>query len=329
MGRLLFKKIKMKVLITGITGSGGSYFAEYLIEKGFIEVIGTSRYPEPTKHKNLIRVHDKVKCVIVDLLDFKKTLQIFDSEKPDIIFHLASNADVKKSFDEPFEIVNGNIAITLNILEALKILNLTQGYNPIIHVCSTAEVYGNSNSCLINESSPTRPINPYAVSKLAQDNLAWVYFLNYGLKVIRTRMFSYFNAKRSNLVASSFAIQIKKVLEDKQDVIVHGNLDSIRTILDIRDASEAYWLAATKGIAGEVYNIGANEEISIKNVLGHLIKISNKKIPTKFDSNLYRPSDIIRQVPDVSKFVKATGWKQNYNLMESLDFFWKEICFFW
>jgi GDP-D-mannose dehydratase len=258
-------------------------------------------------------------------------MRLIEKEKPDIIFHIASIANVRESFDNPTTVVKNNINITLNLLEVIRLLKIKNNYNPTIQICSTSEVYGNADSKFIpiNEECPLAPINPYAVSKLTQDSLSYVYYLNYGLKIIRTRMFSYLNAKRNNLFATSFAVQILKIQKGEQKILEHGSLNSKRTLLDVRDAVEAYWIASTKGKIGEVYNIGASEIISVKDVLNRLIRECGTEIKTKESNSLIRPSDISIQIPDCSKFYKQTKWKPKYNLDESFKYFWEEVRSYW
>jgi GDP-4-dehydro-6-deoxy-D-mannose reductase len=318
----------MKALITGITGSGGSYLAEFLCQMPDVKVYGTTRQTDLKNNKNIEKIYNKINIINVDMSDFGSLLTCIDQAKPDVIFHIASIADVKESFLHPYPIVVNNISITLNLLEAVRLLKEKSGYNPIIQVCSTSEIYGNVNGP-IKEDCVADPRNPYAASKLTQDVLGHVYYLNFGLKIIRTRMFSYFNAKRSNLFASNFAIQIKNIKEGRAQKLKHGNLHSIRTLLDVRDAAEAYWLAATQCDIGEVYNIGGSELISVGDVLKLLIDRSGINIETETDKNLLRPVDIDAQIPDSSKFQKKTGWEQKYNLRESVDFFSKEIEYYW
>jgi len=218
--------------------------------------------------------------------------------------------------------VHNNNNSTLNLLEGLR---LEKSKSKII-ICSTSEVYGDigKKNKRINEESMISPINPYAVSKTFQDLLAKNYFQIYGLKIIITRMFTYFNGRRNNLFASSFADQIVKIENGKQKTLFHGNLESQRTILDIRDAMEAYYLAAIKGLPGQIYNIGGHNKATVRQILKSLIKMSKKKIVSKVDKKLLRPKDIKFQVPDSTKFIKQTNWKQKYKVDESLDYLLKE-----
>ena len=202
--------------------------------------------------------------------------------------------------------------ITINLLEALRQLKS----KAIIIVCSTSEVYGNvsKKNMPIKETQQIAPINPYAVTKVFQDLMSQVYEKTFGLNIIITRMFSYMNARRNNLFQTAFANQVAAIEKGKLKYLKHGNLKSERTIIDTRDAMEAYWLAAKKGKIGEIYNISGKEKISINKFLKKLIALSSKKIICKLDKNLVRPKDIDLQISDFKKFQRDTGWKPQTNL---------------
>jgi GDP-mannose 4,6-dehydratase len=305
-----------KCLITGITGSGGSYLAEHIIKKNKnIKVFGLYR---SLGNLNILKknYNKKIFYSKVDLCNYQKLKNIIKKIKPDVIFHIASNADVRRSFDYPIECTHNNNTITSNLLEALRQLKL----NPITLICSTSEVYGavKKKDIPIKEEQRFSPANPYAVSKAFQDLLSQVYVKSFGLNIIITRMFSYTNARRHNLFQTAFANQIVKIERGELNCLKHGNLNSIRTFVDIEDAMEAYWLAATKGKIGEIYNIGGNKIISVKNFLQELIKLSKCKIKCSIDKSLLRPQDVTLQIPDVSKFKKHTGWKAKINFKASV-----------
>ena len=131
-------------------------------------------------------------------------------------------------------------------------------------------------------------------------------------------MFSYTNGRRYNLFQSSFAKQIIEIENNKKKFLFHGNLNSLRSIIDIEDAMEAYWLTAKKGKIGEIYNIGGNKSISVKKVLDYMKNYSNKKIISKQDKNLIRIKDIKVQIPSSAKFRKHVTWKPKVSIKESL-----------
>ncbi len=315
-----------KVLITGISGSGGSYLAEYIHENfKNIKIHGISRWHSTTDNRNLNSVIKYVKIHDADLNDLGSILNIVKKIKPQIIFHLASHANVRSSFDNPSAVINNNIFCTLNLLEAVKITKV----NSIIQICSTSEVYGKVSKAQvpINENCPLNPASPYAVSKVTQDLLGKTYFMNHNLRIITTRMFSYLNPRRDDLFATSFAKQIALIEKGKIKYLQHGNLNSVRTLIDVRDAMSAYWLAVTKGKIGETYNIGGEKTLKVGEFLEILKSLSNVKIISKLNSELLRPTDVTLQVPDTRKFKKHTGWKPEYTFEESLNMlldFWRK-----
>jgi GDP-mannose 4,6-dehydratase len=302
--------------ITGIAGSGGSYLADYIFNQNKkIKIYGTYR---SFGFSNYLRKKYKkrIKLFRCDLNNSKRIKKILKKTNPELIFHIASNADVKYSFDNPADVTKNNVMITINLLEAVRQLKI----NPLIIICSTSEVYGNvkKTDIPIKESQKFNPANPYAASKAFQDFISQIYVKSFNLKIIITRMFSYINARRDTLFQTAFAKQIVNIERKKQKVLKHGNLNSIRTFVDIDDAMSAYWLTATRGKIGEIYNIGGNKIISVKNFLKELIRNSSVKIKTKLDKRLLRPQDVTLQIPSVDKFKKDTRWKQKNSFKVSV-----------
>lgn len=306
-----------RVLITGISGSGGSYLSEYIINNHpQVEVHGISRWHSTTTRDNLAAISHKVKVHEADLNDFGSVLAVLQQVQPDAIFHLAAHANVRASFITPNAVLTNNIIGTSNLFEAIRIAKL----EPIIQLCSTSEVYGQvpPKYVPITEETPMRPASPYAVSKVAQDMLGFTYFTSYKMPIIRTRMFTYLNPRRTDLFATAFARQVAWIERGLQKEMVHGNLDSVRTIIDVRDAMGAYWVAIEKCQAGEVYNIGGITNMKVGEFLERLIALSDVKIPTRTDPNLLRPADVTLQIPCVDKFIQETGWQPQYTFEESL-----------
>jgi len=165
-----------------------------------------------------------------------------------------------------------------------------------------------------------RPASPYAVSKAAQDLLGWTYFVSYKMRIIRTRMFAYLNPRRTDLFATSFARQVARIEVGLQEELLHGNLDSVRTLIDVRDAMRAYWEALLYCEPGEVYNIGGTTTMTVGEFLQRLLAMTDKAVLTRLDPRLLRPTDVTLQIPSVEKFLKATGWKPQYTFDESLQY---------
>ena len=308
-----------RVLITGISGSGGSYLAEYIIDNHpEVEVHGISRWHSTTTTDNLSAIRDKVTVHEADLMDFGSVLATLQDVKPDAIFHLAAHANVRASFITPNAVLSNNIIGTSNLFEAVRLARLA----PIIQLCSTSEVYGQVDPKYvpIKEDTPIRPASPYAVSKVAQDLLGWTYFVSYGMRIIRTRMFAYLNPRRTDLFATSFAKQVAWIERGFGTELVHGNLDSVRTLIDVRDAMRAYWEAIVHCKPGEVYNIGGSTTVTVGQFLEHLIALSDVPIATRCDPHLLRPADVTLQIPSVDKFVGETGWQPRYTFEESVAY---------
>jgi GDP-mannose 4,6-dehydratase len=309
-----------KALITGITGFVGYHLAELLIQQD-IEVYGLSRWRSPTNL--LIPIMDKIKMFHGDLLDAHSIDSCLLSIKPDFIFHLAAQSYVPYSFDAPVSTLDTNCIGTCNLLESIKKLKLASSYDPIVHICSSSEVYGQvrEDEVPITEDTPLRPSSPYAVSKVCEDMLGLQYWLSFGIKTIRTRMFTHTGPGRGEVfVVSNFAKQISEIeRHDRDNTVLVGNLDSVRTFADVRDAVRAYWLLVTKCPPGEVYNIGGDVTMTVGEMLEMLISFSSKDIVIKQDPSRMRPSDVTLQIPSSEKFRQATGWKPEIPFEKTLE----------
>ena len=305
-----------KILITGISGSGGSYLAEHILSKKLksTKIFGLMRTSNKFNTKNFKKKVIIEKC---DLTNFSSVKKKLNRIKPDCIFHLASIADVRRSFDDPRGVIENNNAITLNLLEAIRILKI----DPLIIICSSSEVYGQVSKKYvpIKEDCPIKPASPYAVSKTFQDLVSYNYFQNFNLKIIITRMFTYFNARRTNLFASHWANQVAKIELGLAKDLKHGNLNSVRTIIDIKDAMEAYWVTACKGHIGEIYNIGGTTTVNIGQFLRLLKSKARVSIKTLVDPQLLRTTDVTLQIPCTKKFFKHTGWTPKINFRKSIE----------
>jgi GDP-mannose 4,6-dehydratase len=307
-----------RALITGVSGSGGSYLAEYIAQQHpDVELHGVARWHSTTSSDNLAAIRDRITVHEVDLTDFGAVFSTLREVRPDAIFHLASHANVRASFATPNAVLANNILSTSTLFEAIRLAEL----DPVVQLCSTSEVYGQVDPKFvpITEDAPMRPVSPYAVSKTAQDLLGFSYFKSYGMRIIRTRMFAYLNPRRADLFATSFARQVAWIERGLQtEPLRHGNLNSVRTMIDVRDAMRAYWEATIHGEPGEAYNIGGTTVITVGAFLELLIAQARTPIPTRQDPALLRPADVTLQIPNVEKFRAATGWQSRFTFEESV-----------
>ncbi len=321
----------MKALITGITGFVGSHLAEYILD-GFpdVEVAGLIRWRSPKD--NVEGIIDRVKLYYGNLVDLPSLQSMLADFRPDVIFHLAAQSYVDFSFIAPVDTVESNVVGTCNLLEAVRKLKDAGALDPVIHICSSSEVYGQvrADEVPITEGNPLRPASPYAVSKVGEDMLALQYWLSWKIKTIRSRMFTHTGPRRGEVfVVSNFAKQVAAIEAGLAEPLVNvGNLDRVRTFSDVRDAVRAYWLLVHKCEPGEVYNIGGVETMTIREMLDKLLALStHKDIRAELDPARLRPSDVTLQIPCIDKFRNATDWEPEIpfekTLLDTLVF-WRQ-----
>ncbi len=306
----------MKAFITGITGMVGSHLADYLLENTDWEIHGLIRWRSPLDNiegliKN-INNKDRVFLHYGDLRDPQSINKVVSEVTPDYTFHLAAQSYPKTSFDAPIDTYDTNISGTSVLLEALK----KYAKESCIHICASSEVFGrvSKEKLPINEECSFHPASPYAISKVGTDLVGRFYAEAYQMKVMTTRMFTHTGPRRGDVFAeSTFAKQIALAEAGKIDPIIRvGNLNSMRTIADVRDAVRAYHMLVTiNPISGEYYNIGGSHSCTIEKILNDLINMSplKSKLKIEVDLDRIRPIDADLQVPDTSKFKKHTGWQ--------------------
>jgi GDPmannose 4,6-dehydratase/GDP-4-dehydro-6-deoxy-D-mannose reductase len=307
----------VRVLITGVTGMVGSHLAEYIVaEHPHVEVHGLVRWRSPLEH--IAHLEGAIQLHGGELRDLTSLMEVVRRVKPDRIFHLAAQSYVTSSFSAPADTMHTNVIGTTNLLETVRAARI----DPMIHICSSSEVYGQvtADEVPIRETNPLRPASPYATSKVGEDMIALQYFLSYGIKTVRTRMFTHTGPRRGDVfVESAFAKQIAEIEAGRRcSPMKVGNLDSIRTFADVRDAVRAYWLLLEKCPAGEVYNIGGDRTMAVGEMLSILKSMARCPIDHEVDPALFRPSDVTLQIPDSSKFRDTTGWAPRIPLETTL-----------
>ena len=307
---------KPKALITGITGMVGSHLADFLIEKTEWDIYGMCRWRSPLDNVShlLDRANrkDRLTFLTGDLGDYVSLQNVIEAARPDYVFHLAAQSYPLTSFTSPLETLDTNILGTERLLEALR---RCPGVDPVIHVCASSEVYGrvSREKLPINEDCNFHPASPYAISKVGTDLVGRYHAEAYGQKVLTTRMFTHTGPRRGDVFAeSTFAKQIALIEYGRiPPVLKVGNLESLRTWADVRDAVRAYYLLVTMSpVLGESYNIGGSHSCTVREMLDFLLSLSTRKdIKIEVDSTRLRPIDADLQVPDTTKFRKHTGWE--------------------
>lgn len=316
----------MRVLITGITGFAGSHLADYIVaEQPDVEIFGTHRWR--SRFENIEHLRNDIQLVETEMRDYTSVCRALDQCRPDAIFHLAAQSYVPTSWTAPSDTLTTNIIGQTNLFEAVRDL----GLDPVIQIAGSSEEYGLvlPDEVPIREDNPLRPLSPYAVSKVAQDLLAYQYFKSYGLRTIRTRGFNHTGPRRGDVfVTSNFAKQIARIELGKSEPVIRvGNLDAQRDFTDVRDIVRAYWLTVEKGEVGEVYNLASGVAISIREMLDRLLGLSKCEVRIEIDTDRLRPSDVEILLGDSTKFRDRTGWEPcipfDQTLQDLLDY-WRE-----
>jgi GDP-4-dehydro-6-deoxy-D-mannose reductase len=244
--------------------------------------------------------------------------------RPDRIFHLAAQSHVPTSWNAPADTLQLNIVGQVNLFEAMR----AAGNDARVQVAGSSEEYGlvHEDEVPMTEENPLRPLSPYAVSKVAQDKLAYQYFKSYGLKTIVTRGFNHCGPRQTeNFVVATLANQIAEIeAGPREPVIEHGDLSSKRDLTDVRDMVRAYWALLEYGEPGEVYNIGSGRSRTIREVLDGFRALSSAEIALHEDPARMRPSDVKILWADDRKFRRLTGWEPQIpfeqTLRDTLDY---------
>lgn len=313
-----------KILVTGSTGFAGSHLLDFLLTLNKYELFGTKRWR--SQMANVAHLGSQVNFVECDMNDSTSVNKIIGDIRPDYILHLSAQSLVPVSWYSPAETLKTNIIGEINLFEAVRMAMI----DPVILVIGSSEEYGlvSPDELPITETTPLRPLSPYAVSKVAQDYAGWQYFKSYGMKIVRTRAFNHCGPRRpSDFVDSSFARQLIEIENGASPVVLVGNLDAVRDYTDVRDIVKGYFLAVTKGEPGEVYNLCSGKGWKIKDVLDLLISLSDLKVEIKQDKARMRPSDVPVLLGTAAKFEERTGWKPEISFEDSMSDllqYWRE-----
>ena len=320
-------------LITGVTGMVGSHLLDYLMENTDWNIVGMLRWRSPldniSGHVNTINKGGRIKLVYADLRDTMSMEEAVRVSAPDYVFHLAAQSYPLTSFTAPLDTLDTNIQGTERLLGALRKL----APKAIVHVCASSEVFGRvpKEKLPIDEECTFHPASPYAISKVGTDLVGRYYAEAYNMCVMTTRMFTHTGPRRGDVFAeSTFAKQIAMIENNLLPPVVKvGNLDSLRTWADVRDAVRAYFMMVTiNPTPGAYYNIGGQYTCTVRSMLDTLIASSTcRDIRVEIDPARLRPIDADLQVPNTTKFEKHTGWTPEIPFemtMADLLEYWRE-----
>ena len=304
----------MKALITGVSGFVGRYLVDRLLSGNECEVTGIDVISPSSE----LLGTDGFSFYPIDLLDDNGVRTFFSKEKFDEVYHLAAQSSVTLSWKNEVQTYRLNILGQLNILSSI----LKSSPESRVLITGSSEIYGRVGieDIPIKETQPLKPLSPYAVSKAAQDMMAYEYYAVHGLKTYRTRSFNHIGpGQNTNFVCADFARQIVDIeLGKRKPEISVGNIEVIRDFTDVRDVVDAYCKILREGITGEVYNVCSGYGISISRLLDILLSSSKKEIKVVIDQSRFRPADIPILIGDRSKLTLELGWKPKVSIEQSV-----------
>lgn len=293
----------MKALITGSEGFVGKYLRAELEENGY-GVVGADVAPGAEE--------------VVDLLDAEAVRNLIARTQPGVIFHLAGQADVGKSWKLPQLTFRLNVTAAVNVMEAVRAVS---GEKTRIVIVGSSDQYGRLGAAgeNVNEETEMKPATPYAVSKRAQEEMARLYVSAYGMEICMTRSFNHGGAgQKKGFMIPDFASGITAVERGTQEALSVGNLASRRDFTHVKDIVRAYRLIAEKGKNGEAYNVGSGNTYSAREVLDRLRALALREIPVRQDPARMRPSDTPVIRCDHTKLTRDTGWEPRLTLEDIL-----------
>ena len=307
----------MRVLITGVGGFAGSHLADHCLTLPGVEVAGTLRSVD--RLGNAAHLAGRSAFIAADLRHAAGVEAAVRECRPDVVFHLAAQASVAASFEDPIGTLMDNAVGQLNVIRAV----LAHAPAARLLVVGSAYEYGlvRPEENPIDESVPLRPMDPYAVSKVTQDLFGYQYTLSHRLQAVRVRAFNHTGPRQSTeFVASRFARLVAEIeAGQREPVLTVGNLAAVRDFTDVRDVVRAYFLAATKGQPGEVYNVGSGVPRSIQEILDILTGLSRVSVTVSEDPTLLRPLDVPTLVCDATRLRQHTGWTPHIPLDRTLS----------
>jgi nucleoside-diphosphate-sugar epimerase len=308
----------MNCLVTGAAGFIGSHLSQRLLKQGF-SVCGvdsfTDYYPRWIKEKNLSAVRSEKNFVFleedINSINLNKLLK-----KVDCVFHLAAQAGVRTSWGHSFsEYIRNNIEATQRLLEESKELPLQKFIN-----ASSSSVYGFCPELPMSEASPLHPYSPYGVTKLAAENLCYLYFKNYGVPAVSLRFFTVYGpGQRPDMAFHKF---FKSTSENKP-ITVYGSGKQTRDFTYITDIVAAIFACIEQGQTGETYNLGGGNRIELADLFPLFEEICEKKISIQWEEK--QKGDVPHTLADIQKAQKDFGYNPQTHIDEGLREEWRWI----
>jgi GDP-4-dehydro-6-deoxy-D-mannose reductase len=309
----------LRILITGGTGFVGTHLIRFLRSTDAQLFVVSHRDPDVASSECQ---GSDIEYRKADIRNDKEVQSILWTVKPDHIYHLASISSVPDSWRDPRYTFEVNVRGTYNLFEAAMGLDSP----PIILNVSTSQVYASSNSTL-TEDSPLHPDNPYAASKAMAELLKVQYRKSGAGGIITARAFNHSGpGQLPSFVLSSFAKQLAEMERELcPPVLKVGNIDVTRDFMDVRDVVRAYGGLLRKGVIGEIYNVCSGRGYVLADLVNELVKICLVPVEIEIDPARFRASELPRVVGNAERIHRATGWKPEVPMQETL----KDLLVYW
>lgn len=302
----------MRLLITGASGFIGRNLCAYAVQQGH-EVVGTYlAQPELSVRgvpgKGVIWEH-------LSMQDPGQIARIVEKTRPDGVFHLAAQAYAKKAWADPLDTFRTNVLGTISLYEELRKHPPPQG----VLLAASGSAYGAPTRLPISEDTPLNATNPYGVSKACQDMLSLQYALNFGLRIVRARLFGTTGPGKTGDAMNDFARQVARIERTGRPGQINvGNLDSLRDVSDIRDVLRAMWRVFEAGNPTDPVNVGAGASVSIRHIAEILVSLAQVPIELVTEPSLFRPTDEPDNRADISR-LRALGYAPEYRLERTVS----------
>ena len=301
------------MVVTGAAGFAGGHLVDLLVDEGLAVDAWHRPGSEPDPQ---LKRSNRVRWRAIDVLDVDSVMQTIEESRPDVIFHCAAAARVGLSWEQTENSLVTNVRGTKILLEAVH----RSGCRPRLLIPGSALVYRQSTSAL-PEDAPFGPSSPYAVSKLAQEQLAGRFTAENGCRVILTRSFNHTGPRQSPFFsASSFARSIARIEAGQAEPTIHtGNLDTRRDLTDVRDTVRAYQKLADHGVSGRIYNVCSGHAYPIREVLNRLIALARVKVKVQVNPSQFRQNDTPVVLGDPTRIRSEIGWVPRIPLKQTLS----------
>ena len=284
-------------LITGAGGMMGSHLYDALRDQDVL----------PTFYNSTLDKRETItqEMEMLDVLHYERVKQVLSEVKPSVIYHLAAQSRPDVSFTDPARTVQINVVGTTNLLQACAEL----GLKPLFINASSSAVYGDIDwSTPPDENSPCHPLSPYGTSKLAQEHIVKNFNQMHGIPYVNVRIFNCTGPRKIN----DFVSDVCRRVVNKEFPLKVGNLDGLRSIVDVRDLVRG--LVLCENIKNETINLGSD----VSHKIGDVLKLIAGDTPYEIDDSLLRPTDEPIILGNINKAKDLLGWKQEITLEQTI-----------